>query len=141
MVLLPQSIFLLLFGTLIDTANSGLTTNWSFSKCPSQSFVYWLQENYHSMVQCAALNCTVKSGHGISTYLFPQIAKMKNCFFFQFLLWHYGLKNVYWHFLLSALYIDTGLSESLFSCEPSLVISNVNQKFWKFDPRVSTYWN
>ena len=27
------------------------------------------------MVQCAALNCTIKSGHGISMYLFPKDAK------------------------------------------------------------------
>ena len=45
MVLLPKSIFLLLLGTLIDTANSGLTTNLSFSKCLSQSCVYWLGWN------------------------------------------------------------------------------------------------
>ena len=29
------------------------------------------------MIQCAALNCTIKSGHGISTYLFPKDAKLR----------------------------------------------------------------
>ena len=29
------------------------------------------------MVQCAALNCTIKSGHGISMYLFPKDAKLR----------------------------------------------------------------
>jgi hypothetical protein len=29
------------------------------------------------MVQCASLNCTIKSGHGISIYLFPKDAKLR----------------------------------------------------------------
>lgn len=29
------------------------------------------------MVQCAALNCTVKSGQGLSLYLFPKDAKLR----------------------------------------------------------------
>ena len=29
------------------------------------------------MVQCAALNCTIKSGHGISMYFFPKDAKVR----------------------------------------------------------------
>ena len=41
---------------------------------------YLYQENYHSMVQCAALNCTIKSGHGISMYLFPKDAKLKKIY-------------------------------------------------------------
>ena len=50
---------------------------WSESLTTLSESQYLYQENYHSMVQCAALNCTVKSGHGINTYLFPQIAKIK----------------------------------------------------------------
>lgn len=50
---------------------------------PSESHVQYLyllliyQESYQVMVQCAALNCTVKSGHGISMYLFPKDAKLR----------------------------------------------------------------
>ena len=50
---------------------------WSESLTTLSESQYVYQENYHSMVQCAVLNGTVKSGHGISTYLFPQIAKIK----------------------------------------------------------------
>jgi hypothetical protein len=49
---------------------------WSQSLTTLSESQYLYQENYHSMVQCAALNCTVKSGHGISTYLFPQIEQV-----------------------------------------------------------------
>jgi len=38
---------------------------------------YLYQESYHGMAQCAALNCTVKSGHGISVYLFPKDATLR----------------------------------------------------------------
>jgi hypothetical protein len=34
---------------------------------------------------------------------------------------HYGLKIFSRHFLLNTLYIDIGLSDSLFPCQPSLV--------------------
>jgi hypothetical protein len=66
----------------IDFSNLYLTyfvfhDTWSESLTTLSESQYLYQEDYHSMVQCAALNCTVKSGHGISTYLFPQIAKLK----------------------------------------------------------------
>jgi hypothetical protein len=66
----------------IDFPNLYLTylvfhDTWSESLTTLSESQYVYQENYHSMVQCAVLNCTVKSGHGISTYLFPQIAKVK----------------------------------------------------------------
>jgi len=38
---------------------------------------YLYQESYHGMGQCTALNCTVKSGHGISMYLFLKDAKLR----------------------------------------------------------------
>ena len=50
---------------------------WSESLTTLSESQYLYQENYHSMVQCAALNCTIKSGHGISMYLFPKDAKLR----------------------------------------------------------------
>ena len=50
---------------------------WSESLTTLSESQYLYQEDYHSMVQCAALNCTIKSGHGISMYLFPKDAKLR----------------------------------------------------------------